>query len=147
MSEVYRPYFFVIFSLGLLYSSNVSAETHYFSCVGVTTGEGISDSPHKFDIEINTNPPYLIGPVGPLGSCLLTIDKELQKKIDHTCKVSPNEMVCTCNGGDFYVSSTHRFSRLSGRLTFISVEGKRPGRKSSYQQGDYQCSKINKKLF
>ena len=118
---------------------SVYAQTYYFDCVGVTTGQRISDSSNRFDIQVDLSPPNLIGPRGPLSLCSLTLNNST--KVKSSCSLSNTELHCTCSGGDYIIGSEHRFSRLSGNLTFISIK------KNDIFEGKYQCTPIGKKLF
>lgn len=136
MSKKWVPVGFV---LSLLLSSNGIAKSSYFVCEGVTSGSTISPEAKRFDITVSTSPPNLIGPLGPLSFCALTLDKSIRVK--SSCSLTDTELKCSCEGGDFIISSTHRFSRLSGDLTFISVTN------DDVYRGRYKCSAVHKKIF
>ena len=134
MNKIYSILFVLLFK-----SFSAAAETYYFDCVGVTTGQTISDSHNRFDVEVDLSPPNLIGPIGPLSLCALTLDKST--KIEYSCKLSDAALQCKCNGGDYIKESVHTFSRLSGNLTFFSFK------KNDVYEGKYKCTPIVKKLF
>ena len=128
----------VIFSFTPILSFS---QTTNLSCHGVTKGKTIDDEWQHFDIEVNLNPPDINGPVGPMGSCFLTISKERLKGIKYNCSLGNNDITCSCAGGDYIESSIHVLSRLSGRLQFTSI------RKNDIQKGDYACKLVEKRLF
>lgn len=113
--------------------------TYFFSCEGVTTGNSISDSFHSFDIQIETSPPNLIGP-GLLWFCSMEIGTT-DSKATSDCEITETEMKCECQGGTLVTKSLHKFSRLSGDLTFFSVL------KDDIFEGRYKCRPIKEKLF
>jgi hypothetical protein len=120
-------------------SMPVIADTLHFTCSGVTTGSKIAESPKSFDITIETSPPNLIGPIGPLGFCSLTLNK--LSKVSSSCQLTETELICRCEGGGYIINSIHQFSRLSGNLTFYSFL------KNDVREGKYKCSPISRKLF
>ena len=134
MIKIYSVLFVLLFKSFL-----ASAETYYFDCVGVTSGQNISDSHNRFDIEVDLSPPFLTGPSGPLSLCALTLDKST--KINYSCTLNKTALQCNCKGGDYIKESVHIFSRLSGNLTFYSIL------KNDIFEGKYKCTPIAKKLF
>jgi hypothetical protein len=130
---------YFVFLVILLKSFSALAETYHFDCVGVTTGKTIRDSHNRFDVEVDLSPPKLIGPIGPLSLCALTLNKST--KIEYSCTLSDTELQCKCKGGDYINDSIHTFSRLSGNLKFYSIK------KNDVYEGNYKCTPIAKKLF
>lgn len=132
---------YILGVLVMFLSGVALAQIHFFSCTGVTSGKTIIDSRHSFDVRIELSPPNLIGPAGPLNFCSLFIDDRNQSKLKTSCLLRDTELVCDCLGGDYVKASHHRFSRLSGRLTFRAILS------DDVYYGDYQCKRIEKKLF
>jgi hypothetical protein len=97
---------------------------------------------HEFEIEVSVTPPNIIGPIGPLALCALTVSDETKKNIVSSCNSNDHEVTCRCSGGDFFLSSNHRISRLTGKLTFLTVM------KNDIRRGSYDCAKLSeKKVF
>ena len=127
---------------GFLYAMPSVAETFFFKCQGVTESSRGSER-NLFDIRIETKPADLIGPAGPLSSCLLFLDNKTLQTVKYSCVLSESSLDCTCSGGDYFASSFHSFSRISGSLRFFA----RRKQGGEVLEGRYECSRINKKVF
>jgi len=132
---------YILGVLTVIFSSTVAAQTHLFSCSGVTTGKTILDSRNAFDVRIELSPPNLISPAGRLNFCSFLFNEKNEVNLKTSCMLRDTELVCECSGGDYVKSSVHKFSRLSGRLTFIAILS------DDVYHGDYQCRRAEKKLF
>ena len=118
-----------------------NAETINFNCKGSTSYNSGGKESIEFDLKVTTSPPRISGPVGPLGLCHIGIPDDSLRKVQYSCEMSESELSCSCNGGNFIQGSTHRLSRLTGKLTFISTL------KNDVWFGNYSCKKVASNVF
>lgn len=128
-------FLFVVFQVTAI------AETINFNCKGSTTYKSGGIDRGSFDMTVTTSPLDIGGPVGPLGLCHLGEEGENLRKIKFSCEMTESELSCECSGGGFIQKSTHHFSRLTGKLSFVS------SLKKDVWIGNYSCKRVNSKLF
>lgn len=128
-----------IFFIAFIFISVTSyAQKIDFLCTGTTGGTNIRDESMEvpISVDVGTGDIWNFGAIFAPGCFALGSDKKVSK----SCKVNPNEIICTCVNPD-NDSSIIKLSRITGNLRVDTIFNK----KSWW--GYYSCEKITSRKF
>ena len=128
-----------IFFIAFLFISVSSyAQKIDFLCIGTTSGTDIRDGSLEVPISVNvaTGEIWNFGVTFAPGCFTFGSDK----KVPQSCKVNPNEIICTCVNS-YNHSSIIKLSRITGKLRVDTIFN------NQSWWGNYSCEKITSRKF